>query len=127
MAALRGTTVAGFPNLFLLIGPNTALGHNSMVYIIESQITYVLQALALLRRDPDAVLEARPEAQAAYDGALQHDMSRSVWMTGGCASYYVDAAGRNTTLWPHTAARFARTVARFDPAEYLANGVPARA
>jgi cation diffusion facilitator CzcD-associated flavoprotein CzcO len=119
MGALRGTTVAGCPNLFLLIGPNTVLSHNSMVYMIEAQIDYVLQSLAALRAGGYATLDARPEAQAAYNAGLQRDMSRSVSMVGGCASYYVDAGGRNTSLWPHTATKFAGTVRRFEPSEYV--------
>jgi len=113
-SALRGTAVAGFPNLFLLLGPNTTLAHNSMIGMIEAQIGYVLQAV-----QSGGVLEATPDAVAAYDTAIQDAMAGVVWTTGGCASYYVDAAGRNTAAWPHGAARFARELRRFDPAEYV--------
>lgn len=118
LEALRGTTVAGFPNLFLLVGPNTALGHNSIVYIIEAQIEYVLQALDHLDRQGLAALDARPEAQAAYSDALQAELRESVWVRGGCTSYYLDAQGRNSTLWPRRAAAFRRALRRFDPGEY---------
>jgi cation diffusion facilitator CzcD-associated flavoprotein CzcO len=114
MSALRGTTVPGFPNLFLLVGPNTALGHNSIVYIIEAQVDYVLKALARGR-----VIEAKPEAARRYNERVQRDLVGSVWTSGGCASYYLDTTGRNTTLWPHRAAAFRGTVRRFDPSEYL--------
>lgn len=112
-SALRGTAVAGFPNLFLLLGPNTALGHNSMIGIIEAQIGYVLQAIESGRE-----LEARPDAAAAYDAKLQDAMAGLVWTRGGCASYYIDAAGRNTTTWPFAAARFTRELRTFDEREY---------
>ena len=115
MQALRGTTVAGFPNLFLLVGPNTALGHNSIVYIIEAQVAYVLRALKAAK---GGVIEPRPAAQAAYNSGLQRDLAGSVWVSGGCASYYLDSSGRNTTLWPHLASGFRRALSRFDPAEY---------
>ncbi|PNY79582.1 4-hydroxyacetophenone monooxygenase [Deinococcus koreensis] len=118
MQALRGTTVAGFPNLFLLVGPNTALGHNSIVYIIEAQIHYVLQALEYLDSAQLAALEARPEAQEAYSDALQDRLRGSVWVQGGCTSFYLDDGGRNTTLWPERAARFRQALRHFDPAEY---------
>ncbi|MHA6761215.1 flavin-containing monooxygenase [Streptacidiphilus sp. PAMC 29251] len=118
MEALHGTTVTGFPNLFLLVGPNTALGHNSIVYIIESQIDYVLKALRLMRGRGAAAIEALPQAQSAYNDGLQRTLSTSVWVKGGCTSFYLDAEGRNTTLWPHRAARFRQLLRRFDPSLY---------
>jgi cation diffusion facilitator CzcD-associated flavoprotein CzcO len=116
-SALRGTTVAGFPNLYLLIGPNTVLAHNSMVAIIEAQLGYVLQALDAA---PGGVLDTLPSAQLAYADRVQRDFDHSVWTTGGCSSYYIDANGRNTTIWPHSVGAFRRTVARFRPEEYVA-------
>jgi len=117
-SALRGTTVSGFPNLFLLIGPNTALGHNSMVYVIEAQIRYVLQALDRLDGRGARTLEATPEAERAYGDRLDRALSRSVWQRGGCVSYYQAADGANSTIWPHSAAAFGRAVARLHPREY---------
>jgi cation diffusion facilitator CzcD-associated flavoprotein CzcO len=119
MSALRGTTVADFPNLFLLVGPNTALGHNSIIYMIEAQLGYVLKALDLMDATGSRVIEARPEAQAAYNARIQRQLRDSVWTTGGCASYYLDDTGRNTTLWPHRAAAFRGVVRRVEPAEYV--------
>jgi cation diffusion facilitator CzcD-associated flavoprotein CzcO len=119
MSALRGTTVNGFPNLFLLIGPNTALGHNSLIYVIEAQLGYVLQALQFMDATGTRVIEPRAAAQAAYNERIQHDLRDSVWTTGGCRSYYLDDGGRNTTLWPHRAGAFRAAVRRFDPAEYV--------
>jgi cation diffusion facilitator CzcD-associated flavoprotein CzcO len=122
MQALRGTTVAGFPNLFYLVGPNTALGHNSIVHVIEAQVGYVLDALDRmdhgLAPGQRAVLEPTTRAQRAWNERLRSALERSVWVTGGCTSFYLDARGRNTTLWPHRAATFARVVRRLDPAEY---------
>lgn len=117
MEALHGTTVAGFPNFFLLVGPNTALGHNSIVYIIEAQISYVLQALDFLASRRVAI-EPRSAAQRTYNERLQKTLGKSVWVRGGCTSFYLDASGRNSTLWPHRAARFRRTLRRFHPADY---------
>ena len=116
MSALHGTTVAGFPNLFLLVGPNTALGHNSIVAIIEAQVDYVLDALRIAG---SRTIEPRADAQARYNDLLQRHLRGSVWTSGGCSSYYLDSSGRNTTLWPHRAARFARSVRRFDPQHYV--------
>jgi cation diffusion facilitator CzcD-associated flavoprotein CzcO len=119
MSALRGTTIAGFPNLFLLVGPNTALGHNSIVYIIEAQLDYVLEALKLMNARGARSIEPRPAAQDAYNRNIQRDLAGSVWITGGCTSFYLDATGRNTTLWPHRASSFRRTLRHFDPDEYV--------
>ena len=118
MEALHGTTVAGFPNLFLLVGPNSALGHNSIIYIIEAQIGYVLKALGAMRASGAASVVPTGESQQRYNRKVQADLENSVWVSGGCSSYYLDASGRNTTLWPHRAALFRRSVRRFDSSEY---------
>jgi cation diffusion facilitator CzcD-associated flavoprotein CzcO len=123
-----GSTIAGFPNLFLLLGPNTGLGHSSMVYMIESQISHVLDALHVMQRRGAAIAEVTPEAQEAYNRELDARMEDTVWNTG-CASWYIDATGRNATLWPDWTWRFRRRSRRFDPADHTllaAAGVPER-
>lgn len=118
MEAHRGTTVAGFPNLFLLVGPNTGLGHNSIVYMIESQVPYVAAAIAATRAAGAVELSVRPDAQAAWSSRVQRAMSSTVWTTGGCASWYLDRSGRNTTLWPGFSWQFRSALRRFDAASY---------
>ena len=112
-----GSTVAGFPNLFFLLGPNTGLGHSSMVYMIESQIAHVLAALAHMREHGAETIEVRPEVQERYNAALERQLEGTVWNTG-CASWYLDRTGRNSTAWPDWTWRFRRRVAQLDPAEY---------
>ena len=112
-----GSTIAGFPNLFFLLGPNTGLGHSSMVYMIESQIEHVLGALRLMRERGAETIEVTPEAQQRSNAALERKLERTVWNTG-CASWYLDRTGRNATIWPDWTWRFRRRVARLDPAEY---------
>ncbi|MGH3754527.1 MAG: flavin-containing monooxygenase [Pseudonocardiaceae bacterium] len=119
--AHRGTTVAGFPNLFMLVGPNTGLGHSSMIYMIECQVAYTIDALRYLRRTGAAAVEVRPQAQAAYNEAVQRRMDGTVWTSGGCASWYLDTHGHNTTLWPTFTWRFRQATRRFQPAEYTAH------
>jgi cation diffusion facilitator CzcD-associated flavoprotein CzcO len=121
-----GTTVAGFPNMFFLQGPNTGLGHTSVIYMIERQIEHVVRALQHMRERAATTIEPRPEAQQAFVTAVDRAMRGTVWTAGGCASWYLDAAGRNSTLWPGYTWQFARRLRRFDPAEYLLEG-PARA
>jgi len=120
MQALRGTTVAGFPNLFLMIGPNTGLGHGSMVHIIESQLAYLVDAIRTMDADDIAVIEPTEAAQQRWNSELHAAMSRTVWNQGGCTSWYLDAHGRNTTLWPHSTVRFRRELRRLDRGEYRA-------
>jgi cation diffusion facilitator CzcD-associated flavoprotein CzcO len=115
-----GMCVAGFPNLFLLLGPSTGLGHNSVLLMIEAQISYLRQALRHRREHGLAALEATAEAQAAYAARLDRDTEGSVWTAGGCLSWYVDATGRNSTLWPNSVRSYQRRVARFDPGDYSA-------
>ena len=117
MKAYKGTAVAGFPNFFLLVGPNTGLGHSSQVFMIESQIAYVLDAVRHLHRTGN-VLDVRAEAETAWDDGVQRAMRRTVWTTGGCASWYLDRRGRNTTLWPGSTWRFRRLTSHFDPGAY---------
>ncbi|MDV6014666.1 NAD(P)/FAD-dependent oxidoreductase [Haloechinothrix sp. LS1_15] len=115
--AYLGTTVAGFPNLFLLLGPNTGLGHSSMVYMIESQIDHVLAALEAIHRRGAHTIEVRGQVQDTFNRWVDEAMVATVWQTG-CASWYLDATGRNPTLWPDWTWRYRRSARRFDPADY---------
>jgi cation diffusion facilitator CzcD-associated flavoprotein CzcO len=124
--AYLGTSVAGFPNLFFVTGPNTGLGHNSLLFMIEAQLSYVLDALRQMRARGATRLEVRREAQEAYNAYIQRRLVRSVWNTGGCASWYLDKTGKNTTIWPYFTWRYWQRTRRFDPAPYmLTNGASA--
>jgi cation diffusion facilitator CzcD-associated flavoprotein CzcO len=114
-----GTTFAGFPNLFMLMGPNTGLGHTSVVYMIEAQVEHLLGALRHLRRHGLAAVEPRAEAQEAFVAAVDRRMTGTVWVSGGCRSWYQDSTGRVSALWPDFTWRFRRRVACFEPAEYV--------
>jgi cation diffusion facilitator CzcD-associated flavoprotein CzcO len=94
-----GITVAGFPNMFLLVGPNTGLGHSSMVFMIERQVDYVMQALGLLESEDAAYVDVREPRQDRFVDWAQTRLSGSVWQ--GCNSWYIDENGRNFTIWPH--------------------------
>jgi cyclohexanone monooxygenase len=118
MAAYKGTTIPDFPNLFMLVGPNTGQGHTSMIFIIESQVAYVRDALRRMRREGLASVEPRPEVTDDWNRSLQRRMRRTVWTTGGCQSWYLDAHGRNTTLWPRSTADFRRRLSSFDAEAY---------
>jgi cation diffusion facilitator CzcD-associated flavoprotein CzcO len=118
MAAYKGTTVHGFPNLFMLTGPNTGQGHTSVVFVIESQVAYVRDAIATMRREGYAAVEPRARSQRRWNSDVQRRMRRTVWNTGGCSSWYLDDQGRNTTLWPKSTFTLRRQLSRFDVAAY---------
>jgi len=116
MVAYNSTTVHGFPNLFVIDGPNASLGHNSAIVMIEAQIDYLLGAL----HDETEVLEVSLEAQNAYVADLDARAASTVWLGGGCESWYVDErSGRLTLLWPDFAYAFRDRLAEFDRAAYL--------
>jgi cation diffusion facilitator CzcD-associated flavoprotein CzcO len=117
--AYAGSTVAGFPNLFLMIGPNSTLAHNSMIFMIESHINYIASALAFMARPGVGTVEVRPGVQRRYNERLQKRLEHSVWVEGGCSSWYLDHRGRNTTLWPDHTWKFRRLTRRFHPGEYM--------
>jgi cation diffusion facilitator CzcD-associated flavoprotein CzcO len=127
MQAYKGTTIAGFPNYFKLMGPNTGLGHNSVVFMIEAQISYVIDALRTLREQGASTVEVKREVQEAYDAELQRRLRGTVWNTGGCASWYLDAHGRNSTIWPGFTWPFKRRTRRFDAHAYELRTAPAAA
>jgi len=116
--AYLGTAVHGFPNLFLLVGPNTGLGHSSMIYMIESQIAYVLAALQTAERKQARQLVVRRDVQDRYNVRLQQRLLTTVWHRGGCRSWYLHASGKNVSLWPGFTWQFRRATARFVPADY---------
>jgi cation diffusion facilitator CzcD-associated flavoprotein CzcO len=114
--AWRGVAVHGFPNLFLLMGPNTALGHNSVVYMIESQARFVADAVVELAAR-GVTAEVRAGVQQEENDRLQRRLARTVWNTGGCRSWYLHpVSGRNATLWPGFTRSYRKALTGF-PAE----------
>ncbi|MEU6712823.1 NAD(P)/FAD-dependent oxidoreductase [Nonomuraea sp. NPDC046802] len=98
--AYYGITTSGFPNLFFLLGPNTGLGHTSVVFMIESQVHYVMECLRLLSRTRARAVDVRPDAQRAFNRRLRARLDPLVWNAGGCRSWYLDEHGVNRTIWP---------------------------
>ncbi|WP_406398613.1 NAD(P)/FAD-dependent oxidoreductase [Streptomyces sp. NBC_00879] len=110
----KGTAIANFPNMFLLVGPNTGLGHNSMIFMIESQVNYLADAVATMKRRRIRSVEVRAAAQESFSQMLQNKLSRTIWNVGGCASWYLDKHGDNTTMWPGFSYEFRRITRTFD-------------
>lgn len=100
LSAYMGINTRQMPNLFFLLGPNTALGHNSIIFMIEAQVQYTLKCLAELDRKQATSLTVKPEAEAAFNDHVQAQLKNMVWNAGGCSSWYLDENGKNNTLWP---------------------------
>jgi cation diffusion facilitator CzcD-associated flavoprotein CzcO len=119
MAAHASTTVHGFPNMYVLDGPNAALGHNSAIYMIETQVGYVLSALDHLADSRADALDVTAEAVRAYMRDIDEMARDTVWVQGGCTSWYRDErTGRVTLLWPDSATSFRDRLAAFVPGSY---------
>ena len=121
MSAYMGTTVAGFPNFFLITGPNTGGGHNSQIFMIEAQAQYIARLIRAARRS--ASIEIRREAQDVFDEDMTRRMDQSVWKRGGCQSWFLDKkTGRNTLLWPSYSSHFWWLTRRWKRADYVRSG-----
>ena len=117
--AYLGTTISGFPNFFMMIGPNTALAHNSQIFMIEAQARYAASALRKLLRRPNAALTVRADRQRTFNDWIASSLAKAVWTTGGCTSWYLDPkTGRNSLLWPGSAFAFWRRMRRFRTNDY---------
>jgi cation diffusion facilitator CzcD-associated flavoprotein CzcO len=120
MQAYDCIAVHGYPNLFVVYGPNTGLGHNSAVYIIESQIDYIMDALDYFEENGITYFDAKADAEEEYARALHETAQGTVWLEGGCRSWYVDErSGRLTVVWPDFAYSFREENATFHPDGYV--------
>ena len=122
--AYRGTTIAGFPNFFFIVGPNTGLGHSSMVLMIESQVTYILGALRLMHKLGLKSVDVSAEKLRTYNTDLDKKLRNMVWSKGGCVSWYQTKSGRNVTLWPRSTFAFRAMLRAFDTSSYHCEPLP---
>ena len=118
--AYLGVAIAGFPNFFFLSGPNTGTGHQSQVFMIESHLEYVMDAVRTMKRRGLRTVEVRPEVQEAYNRELQERLPPTVWNSGGCSSWYLDETGKNGVIWPDFTWKFRQRTRRFEPAKFAA-------
>jgi len=125
MAAYKGVTVSGFPNYFMLLGPHTALGHNSVVIMIEAQVRYIVSALTQMRRRGVPTIDVRPSVQEHFIEQHYQRMAGTVWQDGGCDSWYKDEHGRVSTIWPGSARAYQRSVRSADLQDYRLLTTPA--
>ncbi|MFF2084006.1 flavin-containing monooxygenase [Nocardia sp. NPDC058176] len=118
-AAYLGTAVAGFPNIFLIHGPNIGLGHTSVIHMFESQATYIAGAIGHVDEHGLAAVEPTRAAQRAFADDVEQLGTGTVWTSGGCTSWYLGENGRNTNIWPGSTLDFRRRTVRFDPHQHL--------
>ncbi len=116
--AYLGTTVTGFPNMFVLYGPNTNHGSGSVPYTLECQFNYILDAIRHLQTPGFRYLDVRPETQAAWRTEMEERSRDTVWMSGGCANWYLNAKGQNTNNWPGAWLEYRRRTRRINPGDY---------
>ena len=119
--AHRGVAVAGFPNFFMLYGPNTNLGHNSIIFMIECQANYIAQCVAALRNSRLRYIDVRKEAMESFNRELQQDMQKTVW-AAGCSSWYKTADGKVTNNWSSFTAKYWWEMRHPDFGEYALKG-----
>ena len=118
MQAYRGTTIAGLPNAFMVLGPNLGIGHNSAFIVIEAQIRYIVSSLTTMREKQLARIEVKEEVQQRYNLKVQKDLQGTVWNTGGCSSYYLDKNGFNSVGFPWSTLEMQRLLNHFDADSY---------
>lgn len=119
--AYLGLTVAGYPNFAFIVGPNTGLGHNSIIHMMESQISYILDYLKILKSSPSdsAYLDLKPHVQRQFNEQIQERLSTMVWSDGGCTSYYLKGQnGKNTSIWPGSTVRYRRETKKVHRDDY---------
>lgn len=124
MQAYRGTTIAGLPNAFMVLGPNLGIGHNSAFIVIEAQLDYIMSALTTMRAKGLSRISVRPEVQARYNDEVQKDLQATVWNTGGCSSYYLDKNGFNSVGFPWSTLKMRELLSEFDTGSYYTEQHP---
>jgi cation diffusion facilitator CzcD-associated flavoprotein CzcO len=116
--AYLGTSIAGFPNMFIVVGPNTGLGHSSMIIMIEAQVHYIIQALKALKEKGAKYTDVKKEVEKKYNEEIQLKLANSVWQSGGCMSWYQMKNGKNVALWPGFTFTFMNRTKYFEPEKY---------
>lgn len=116
--AYLGTMMPNFPNLFLVTGPNTGIGHTSAIFVIESQMIYIMRVLAELERRGATSVAVTAEAEQRYTDKIHHEMARTVWQTGGCHSWYQSKSGKVTAMFPGFSFVYRYLAWRFRPQDH---------
>ncbi len=117
--AYLGTSLPDFPNLFIVTGPNTGIGHTSALFIIESQMNYILGCIRALKEQGLRSIEVRPEAERTYTQMIHREMERTVWKSGGCHSWYQSKSGHVIAMFPGFSFSYHRLTRTLKPADHI--------
>ena len=117
--AYLGTTAPGFPNLFIVTGPNTGIGHTSALFIIEAQIQYIMRAIEHTENTHSDAIEVKPEAEESYTTKIHQEMAKTVWQTGGCNSWYKSKSGKVIAMFPGFSFTFRRWAKHFKAKDHV--------
>ncbi len=116
--AYLGTCVPGFPNFFVVTGPNTGIGHTSAIFVIEAQMNYIMKSLEAMRAQNKQSIEVKAEAESAYTEMIHREMAHTVWKAGGCKSWYQSQSGHVVAMFPGFSFTYRKLANRFQPADH---------
>jgi cation diffusion facilitator CzcD-associated flavoprotein CzcO len=117
--AYLGTAMPGFPNLFIVTGPNTGIGHTSAIFVIEAQMAYIVRAIQAVRQRKAQSIEVTPQAEADYTGMIHREMKQTVWQSGGCHSWYQSKSGHVIAMFPGFSFTFRGLSKAFKPGHHV--------
>ena len=117
--AYLGTAAPGFPNFFVVTGPNTGIGHTSAIFVIEAQMNYIMKSIAALKKAGKRTVEVTAEAEDNYTQMIHREMERTVWKSGGCHSWYQSKSGHVIAMFPGFSFTFRQMANRFDPKHHV--------
>ncbi|HEY1058875.1 MAG TPA: NAD(P)/FAD-dependent oxidoreductase [Limnobacter sp.] len=117
--AYLGTTVPGFPNLFIVTGPNTGIGHTSAIFVIEAQMNYIMKSIDALQKNKKHVIEVKPQAEHEYTTMIHTEMDKTVWKTGGCNSWYQSKSGHVIAMFPGFSFTYRQMANNFKPEHHV--------
>jgi len=117
--AYLGTAMPGFPNLFIVTGPNTGIGHTSAIFVIEAQMEYIVRAIKAVRQRQARSIEVKPQAEADYTAMIHREMKQTVWQSGGCHSWYQSKSGHVIAMFPGFSFTFRGLSKAFKPGHHV--------
>ncbi len=117
--AYLGTTLPGFPNFFVVTGPNTGIGHTSAIFVIEAQMEYIRRAIAAVQKQGAKAIEVKPQAEADYTTMIHREMKQTVWQSGGCTSWYKSKSGHVIAMFPGFSFTFRQMAKAFKPGDHV--------
>jgi len=116
--AYLGTSLPGFPNFFIVTGPNTGIGHTSAIFVIEAQMEYIRRAIAAVQAKRGRTIEVKPQAEDAYTTMIHKEMKQTVWQSGGCTSWYKSKSGHVIAMFPGFSFTFRQMAKAFKPGDH---------